>query len=120
MFGTRYLDDEHDCNVISMNSLDIYDANDMQSHKFGGSSAKKPNPFPRAQVNHLDVEDVYDQPDTLVGKFLLNSRPVLVLFDSGATHSFISRVVVEKYGLPTRTLRTPLQVSFAGGEMMHA
>ena len=35
MFGTKYLDDEHDCNVVSMNSLNIHDANDMQSHKLG-------------------------------------------------------------------------------------
>ena len=35
MFGTKYLNDEHDCNVVSMNSLSIHDANDMQSHKLG-------------------------------------------------------------------------------------
>ena len=35
MFGTKYLNDGHDCNVVSMNSLNIHDANDMQSHKFG-------------------------------------------------------------------------------------
>ena len=35
MFGTKYLNDEHDCNVTSMNSLNIHDANDMQSHKLG-------------------------------------------------------------------------------------
>ena len=35
MFGTEYLNDEHDCNVVSMNSLNIHDANDMQSHKLG-------------------------------------------------------------------------------------
>ena len=35
MFGTKYLNDGHDCNVISMNSLNIHDANDMQSHKLG-------------------------------------------------------------------------------------
>ena len=35
MFGIKYLNDEHDCNVVSMNSLNIYDANDMQSHKLG-------------------------------------------------------------------------------------
>ena len=29
------INDEHDCNVVSMNSLDTYDANDMQSHKLG-------------------------------------------------------------------------------------
>ena len=26
MFGTKYLNDEHDCNVVSMNSLNIHDA----------------------------------------------------------------------------------------------
>ena len=35
IFGTKYLNDEHDCNVVSMNSLNIHDANDMQSHKLG-------------------------------------------------------------------------------------
>ena len=35
MFGTKSLDDEHDFNVVSMNSLNTHDANDMQSHKLG-------------------------------------------------------------------------------------
>ena len=35
MFGTKYLNDEHDCNVVSTNSLNIHDANDMQSHMLG-------------------------------------------------------------------------------------
>src|SRR6266480_2488245 len=35
MFGTKYLNDENDCNVVSMNSMNIHDANDMQSHKLG-------------------------------------------------------------------------------------
>ena len=28
MFGTKSLNDEHDCNVVSMNSLNIYSTND--------------------------------------------------------------------------------------------
>ena len=35
MFSTRSLCEEHDCNVVSMNSLNIHDANDMQSHNLG-------------------------------------------------------------------------------------
>ena len=35
MLGTKSLYDEHDCNVVSINSLNIHDANDMQSHKLG-------------------------------------------------------------------------------------
>ena len=33
--GTKYLNAEHDCNVVSINSLNIHDANDMQSYKLG-------------------------------------------------------------------------------------
>ena len=28
MFGTKYLNDEHDCNVVSMSSLNIHSTND--------------------------------------------------------------------------------------------
>ena len=55
-------------------------------------------------MNHVNVEEVYEQPDVVFGKFFLNYHPVLVLFDTGASHSFISSVVVDKYGFPTRPL----------------
>ena len=42
MFGTKYVNDEHDCNVVSMNSLNIHTINHesdyayhMQRHKLG-------------------------------------------------------------------------------------
>ena len=35
MFGIKSLNDEHDCNLASINSLNIHDASDMQSHKLG-------------------------------------------------------------------------------------
>ena len=33
MFDKKSLNDDHDCNIVGMNSLNIHDANDMQSHK---------------------------------------------------------------------------------------
>ena len=35
MFGIQTLNDEHDCNVVSTNSLNIHDANDMQAISLG-------------------------------------------------------------------------------------
>ena len=35
MFVTKSLNDENDCNVVSMNSLNIHDANDIQNHTLG-------------------------------------------------------------------------------------
>ena len=45
MVGTKYLNDEHDCNVVSINSLNIHDANDMQSYKLGDAMFDKDDIF---------------------------------------------------------------------------
>ena len=63
----------------------------------GNSGLIKPNPFQKGHVNHVNVEEVYNEPEAVIGKFLINSVPALVLFDTGASHSFISRGFVDKY-----------------------
>ena len=60
-------------------------------------------------MNHVNVEEVMDEPDAVIGTFLLNSFSALVLFDTGASHSFISRDFVNKNGLPTETIGKPLK-----------
>lgn len=81
-----------------------------------GSSGKKPNPFNRGQVNHVNVEEIEAQPDAIIGKFLVKSFTVVVLFDTGASHSYISRGFVDMYKLPTKVLSTPMLVSSPGAE----
>ena len=65
-------------------------------------------------MNHINVEEVEEQLDAVIGKFLVKSFNALVLFDTGASHSYISREFVDKFKLPTQTLRTPLLVSSPG------
>ena len=43
----------------------------------------------RGQVNHVTAKEANDAPDIVLGTLLVNSRPASVLFDSGASHSFI-------------------------------
>ena len=76
-----------------------------------GSTGKMPYPFNKGQVNHVNMEEVEGQPDAVIGKFLVKSFTALVLFDTGASHSYISREFVDKFKLPTQTLRTHLLVS---------
>src|SRR4051812_10678987 len=57
MFGTKYLNDEHDCNVVSMNSLNIHDANDMQSHKLGDAMFNEHDIF---SLPSFDEQIYYD------------------------------------------------------------
>ena len=64
------------------------------------------------------MEEVEEQPDVVIGKFLVMSFTALVLFDTGASHSYISRGIVDKFKLPTLALRTPLLVSSPGVEYM--
>ena len=64
------------------------------------------------------MEEVEAQPDAVIGMFLVKSFTALVLFDTGASHSYISRGFVDKYRLPTRVLKTPMLVSSPGAEYM--
>ena len=54
MFG---INDEHDCNVVSMNSLNIHDANDMQSHKLGDAMFDEDDIF---SPTSFDEKNYYD------------------------------------------------------------
>ena len=69
-------------------------------------------------MNHVNVEEVEDQPDAVIGKFLVKSFTALILFDTGASHSYISSGFVDKFNLPTQTLRTPMLVTSPGAEYM--
>ena len=69
-------------------------------------------------MNHVNVEEVEEQPDVVIGKFLVKSFTAIVLFDTGASHSYISRGFVDKYKLPTKVLKTPMLVSSPGAEYM--
>ena len=69
-------------------------------------------------MNHVNVEEVEAQSDAVIGKFLVKSFTAIVLFDTGASHSYISRGFVDKFKLPTKFLRTPMLVTSPGAEYM--
>jgi hypothetical protein len=68
-------------------------------------------------VNHVIVEEAQESPDVVVGMFFINDTSVVVLFDSGASHSFISAAYVEKHKMPIALLRCEMVVSSSGGDM---
>jgi hypothetical protein len=63
------------------------------------------------------MKEVQEAPDVVIGMFFINDTFVIVLFDSGASHSFISTTYVEKYNLPLALLRCQMIVSSPGGDM---
>ena len=64
MFGTKYLNYEHDYNGVSISSLNIHDANDMQSHKLGEAM--------------FDEDDIF-VPQVLMIKFIMMKTCLLFM-----------------------------------------
>jgi hypothetical protein len=50
----------------------------------------------RGRVNHVSVEQAQNDAGVVLGTFFVNSVPATVLFDSGASHSFITDQFVKK------------------------
>jgi hypothetical protein len=73
--------------------------------------------YTRGRVNHVIVEESQEAPDVVIGMFLVNDTSIVVLFDSGASHSFISAAYVMKHNLPLTLLRCQMIVSSPGGDM---
>jgi hypothetical protein len=69
------------------------------------------------KVNHIAVEEAQEAPDVVIGTFFINDTSGVVLFDSGASHSFISATYVEKHNLPIALLICQMIVSSLGGDM---
>jgi hypothetical protein len=62
-------------------------------------------------------DEAQQAPDVVLGMFLASSHPATILFDSGASHSFISSSFVVKHSLPIATMKHTMLVSSPGGEM---
>jgi hypothetical protein len=58
----------------------------------------------RAHVNHMATEDAQAAPDVIIGMILVNDNNTIVLFDYGASHSFVAASFVQKYNLPLSML----------------
>ena len=52
--------------------------------------AAKATSVSRGRLNHVSAEEADKDPSVLMGTLQINGYPVSVLFDSGASHSFIS------------------------------
>jgi hypothetical protein len=63
------------------------------------------------------VEEVQKAPDVVIGMFFINDTSAIVLFDSWASHSFISAAYVGKRNLPLALLWCQMIVSSLGGDI---
>jgi hypothetical protein len=72
----------------------------------------------RVRVNHVDTQEAHQAPRVVLGEFLVEFTPAAVLFDSGASHSFIGTGFVENHGIPTAHLKIPLVIRTPGSDLL--
>jgi hypothetical protein len=63
------------------------------------------------------VEEAQEAPDVVIGLFLANDTSAVVLFDAGASHSFIFAAYAGKHNLPLALLGCQMIVSSLRGDM---
>ena len=71
----------------------------------------------QGKVNHVTAESAAEAPNVVIGTFMVNSHPATVLFDTGVTHSFISKSFSERHRIPVSCMRTAMVVTSPGGQI---
>jgi hypothetical protein len=76
-------------------------------------------PGPKAiRVNNINVEQAQHSEDVVLGTLLVNSSSASVLFDTGASLSFVSQKFFQKQLLPMDSLPQSFKVVSPGGQMI--
>jgi hypothetical protein len=65
----------------------------------------------------VTAKQAQDAPGIVLDTFPVNSVPAIVLFDSGASHSFSTEQFVAKHDIPMSSVKTHLLISSLNGEM---
>jgi predicted aspartyl protease len=63
------------------------------------------------------VEEISTGEEVFVGVFFLNDQPIVILFDSGASHDFMSSTCTKKARLILVASGTPYVISTPGGQV---
>jgi hypothetical protein len=75
---------------------------------------------PRAGcANYTTVEEILTGEEVLAGTFSLNEHPVIILFDSVASHDFISSTCAKKAMLSMVATEAPYVISTPRGRVSH-
>jgi hypothetical protein len=69
-------------------------------------------------VHHTTVEEIPEGEPVTADKFPINRHPVVVLFDSGSSHSFMSQAFAQKHEQLCIDLSYGYRISLAGADVL--
>ena len=75
---------------------------------------KKIVPTKTGRVNYTTLEDVPEGTQVMAGMFSINHCPAILLFDSGASHTFISQACVTRLNLHVFQMKRPYIIHAPG------
>jgi hypothetical protein len=79
---------------------------------------KQRGPAPwTGHVNYTTVDGIPTGEEVLAGTFFLNECPIIILFDSGASHDFMSSTCAKKARLTLMASGAPYVISTSGGQV---
>jgi hypothetical protein len=70
-----------------------------------------------SRANYTTMEDIPEGEQVLAGTFCLNEHPIVILFDSRASHDFISKACTQKHQLTIEYMYTSYLISTPGGKI---
>jgi hypothetical protein len=70
-----------------------------------------------ARANYTTAKEIPTGEEVLAGTFSLNEHPVIILFDSGASHNFTSSTYAKKEKLSLVASGAPYVISTFGGRV---
>jgi hypothetical protein len=79
---------------------------------------KNAQPPKRGKLNHITAEEANDDELVLVGMVSLNSINTRTLFDSGSSHSFMSRKFAFEHHFPFRKVPIPFHIDAPGATLV--
>ena len=71
--------------------------------------------FKPGRVHYTTLEGIPEGALVIAGTFFINNQPVTVLFDSSASHTFISKECVRRLGLEVESISRPYNIHSPGG-----
>ena len=71
--------------------------------------------FKPGQVHYTTLEGIPEGAPVMAGTFSVNGYPVSILFDSGASHTFISKECAIRLGLKIESMPKSYHIYSPGG-----
>jgi hypothetical protein len=103
--------------VSGANRMPVRSNNNFGNNNSNQQMRQPQQSYGQARVNHINAQEAQEAQGVVLGEFLVSSVLATILFDSGASHSFISSSFVEKHSIPIVLLKAPLLTRTPRGDI---